>query len=190
METPYVQLLIKTARQEYTIYKDHIETDPVLSVQIKHYWENIGLAFPGVGTAWSAVFISWCVKQAGANAGEFKFSAAHSEFVYKAIKNKEAGTGVFKGYNFNELIPETGDILQNNRGGNTYDYAYASIHSNYFSHSAIIIEKGNDATGAYIITVGGNESNTVMTKKIRLGADGKILQRTASPFICLIKDLK
>lgn len=34
-----------------------------------------------VTVPWSAVFVSWCMKHAGASVSEFKFSAAHSAFV-------------------------------------------------------------------------------------------------------------
>ncbi|WP_428328258.1 DUF2272 domain-containing protein [Mucilaginibacter sp.] len=190
METPYVQALVKLANSQYLTYKDHVETDPVLSAQIKVYWDDLGFPFPGVQTAWSAVFVSWCIKTTGATRAEFHFSDAHSEFVFFAIKNRKAGIGVFQAYDFNEVVPELGDILQNNRNGNKYNYAYASAHSEYLSHSAIVVKKGADAQGPYLITVGGNESNSIRTKRIALSADGKILPRVDSPFISLIKDSK
>jgi len=190
METPYVQLLVKTAKDQYNTYKNYVETDPELTAQIKVYWTNLELPFPGVETAWSAVFVSWCVKHAGATSAEFEFSDAHSVFVFRAIHNRNAGSGVFRGYNFNEIAPDLGDILQNNRNGNQYNYAYASTHGSYLSHSAIIVDKGVDATGSYVTTIGGNESNSIRTKRISLDANGMIAQRAASPFICLIRDLK
>ncbi|TFF30387.1 DUF2272 domain-containing protein [Mucilaginibacter psychrotolerans] len=131
-----------------------------------------------------------CIKQAGATSAEFHFSGRHSEFVYFAIQNRTANHGVFRGYPFAELAPEVGDILHNNRNGNQFNYAYAAAHSQYESHTAIIIEKGNDAQGGYIVTVGGNESDSIRTKIIRLDAHGHIAQRATSPFICLIKNSK
>lgn len=190
MATPYVTSLVEITTKQYQLYKDHIETDPVLSAQIRHYWEDLGFDFPGVEEAWSAVFVSWCVMKAGATKAEFKFSAAHAQFVFRAIKNRKDGIGVFRGYNFNELEPEIGDIIQNNRLGNKYDYAFAAAHDAYFSHSAIVVEKGTDSKGPFITTIGGNESNSVRTKRISLGIDGKIVKREKEPFICLIKDLK
>jgi hypothetical protein len=190
MPTPYATALAETAKKQYDLYHTHVETDPVLSAQIKHYWEDLGLEFPGVGTAWSAVFISWCVKQAGATAAEFSFSAQHSVFVYHAIKNKVQNKGVFRGYPIDAIEPNIGDILQNNRLGHSYTYDFASKNADYFSHSAIVVDKGIDANGPFIITIGGNESNSIRTKRIDLGADGKVKQRTKEPFICLIQNLK
>lgn len=190
MTTPYVNSLVDIAKKQFTLYAAHVETDAVLAPQIEKYWKYLGLEFPGVATAWSAVFVSWCVKQAGAVQSEFMFSAAHSVFVHKAIANRVNHTGVFRGYDFNEVEPNLGDILQNNRLGHTYNYAFAGKEMYYFSHSAIVIEKGTDADGSYIITVGGNESNSIRTKRIALGNDGKIKQRTSEPFICLIQNTK
>ena len=41
------------------------ETDEPLRSQIKRFWQDIGLPFPGVATPWSAAFVSSCVKKAG-----------------------------------------------------------------------------------------------------------------------------
>jgi hypothetical protein len=188
--TPFATALADIAKKQFTLYSTHVETDAVLAPQIKKYWTGIGLDFPGVDTAWSAVFISWCVKQAGAVKTEFMFSAAHSVFVHQAIVNRVNNTGVFRGYNFNEVEPNVGDILQNNRLGHKYDYTFAGKQMFYFSHSAIVVEKGVDTQGPYIKTIGGNESNSVRTKRIALDANGKVQQRIKEPFICLIKDTK
>jgi hypothetical protein len=190
MATSYVTALVEITTKQYQLYKDHIETDPILSAQIRHYWKDLGFDFPGVEEAWSAVFVSWCVMKAGATSAEFKFNPQHSQFVFKAIKNRKDGIGVFRGYDFNEVEPGLGDIVQNNRLGKKYDYAYAGAHPDYFSHSAIVVDKGTDSKGPFITTIGGNESNSVRTKRISLGADGKIIKREKEPFICLIKDLK
>jgi hypothetical protein len=188
--TPFAASLVAIAKTQFTLYSKHVETDNVLAPQIKKYWQDLGLDFPGVSTAWSAVFISWCVKQAGATKAEFAFAAAHSVFVHQAIVNLKNSKGVFRGYEFNAIQPNVGDILQNNRAGHKYDYAFAGKEIYYLSHSAIVIEKGTDATGQYIVTVGGNESQSIRTKKIYLDASGKIPKRDKSPFICLIQNTK
>lgn len=120
------------------------ETDEPLRSQIKRFWQDIGLPFPGVATPWSAAFVSSCVKKAGATAAEFKFAAAHSVFVHKAIANAASNSGVFRGVDIATGKPEIGDIIQNNRGGSTFDFNFAAGHPNYQSHSAIVVETGAD----------------------------------------------
>ena len=85
----YAALLAATAVDQHDKFKNQHETDPGLAEQIKAYWTDLGLEFPGVQTAWSAVFISWCVKKAGATAAEFHFSPQHSVFVKAAIANAD-----------------------------------------------------------------------------------------------------
>ena len=167
------------------------EGDTELCKQIKKYWSDLGLGFTScVSVPWSAVFVSWCVKQAGASSAEFKFAEGHSMFVHKAIQNQLSGTGVFRGRRLTEHGPRVGDIIQNNRTGSTHDYDFARKHDVYPSHSAIVVEVGSDSAGRYALTIGGNEGDSIRRKVVRLTADGFIKQRPNNPFICVIQNLK
>lgn len=151
--------------------------EPLLS-QVEQYWKATVGGFPGINEPWSAVFISWCVKQAGATSNEFTFASGHSVFVFHAIANTKNQTGVFHGRNPGEYAPKVGDILQNNRLKNSFDFAYASTHKNYKSHSAIVIETGSDQKGRYLRTVGGNENDSVGMKEVRLNKNGIVINTT------------
>ncbi|MBC3806978.1 DUF2272 domain-containing protein [Undibacterium seohonense] len=188
--SPFASQLANIAKGQHSRFHQIDENDVPLSDQIKHYWLDLGFAFPGLEEAWSAVFVSWCLKQAGANASEFKFASAHAKFVHKAIENKVSNLGVFRAWKINEYAPKIGDIIQNNRGGNTFDYAYASAHRDYPSHSAIVVETGVDSNGRYALTIGGNESDSIRSKIVRTDVNGLIVQRTKSPFICVVQNLK
>ena len=115
MASTFATKLAALAETEFNTYNGVHETQPKMAARIKKYWTGIGLPFPGVGVAWSAVFVSFFVKTAGASAAEFKFSARHSEFVFEAIKNFTNGTGVFRGQDVKNYAPKIGDIIQNNR---------------------------------------------------------------------------
>lgn len=190
MPTEFATRLAHVAEAQHDMYHLDDERDPKLSTQIKEYWTAVGEPFPGTATAWSAVFVSWCVKEAGATSQEFHFSAEHSEFVFDAIKNRETGTGVFRAQPLEQAKPAVGDIIQNNWGGRTFDYDYASKHANYHSHSAIVIETGRDAGGHYALTIGGNEGDSIRQKRVPLRDDGTIVQHSPDPYICVIQDLK
>lgn len=172
--TAYVKRLASTARQQYEKFRFLKENEPPLSTQIARYWAGIGDKFPGVETPWSAVFVSWCVKTAGATKQQFKFAAAHSQFVNQAIKNASEVSAAFVGRALVDYAPKIGDILQNNRGGNRFDFAHASKHSSYASHSAIVVEVGIDNKGRYLRTIGGNEGDTVSLKEVRLDSQGRV----------------
>jgi len=192
MPSSYASKIASLAEAEYTKYHVYKETDSELAKRIKQYWVGIGLAFPGVSTAWSAVFVSFFVKSAGASATEFTLSARHSEFVYQAANNAANGVGVFRAHPISFYAPKIGDIIHNNRGGNSFDYAYAAAHSSYESHSAIVVEEGTDGSGRYVRTVGGNESDSVGDRVVRLTPSGFVKQPASYPkyYISIIQTLK
>ena len=77
-----------------------------------------------------------------------------------------------------------------NRGGTKHDFAFARTHKNYESHSAIVIEVGQDSDGPFALLIGGNEGNSIRRTLVRLTAAGLIRQRALNPFICVIQTLK
>ena len=169
----FTKKLSTIAMREYSKYRFIRENQEPLMSRIPAYWAATGNKFPGVQEAWSAVFISWCVKEAGAGASDFKFSAAHAQFVYAAIRKPQESAG-FVGRKIADYAPKVGDILHNNRAGNAYDFEFASNTRSYFSHAAIIIEVGADNAGAYLRTIGGNEGNSVGLHEVRLTPKGLV----------------
>jgi hypothetical protein len=190
MSTPFVTKLVANTQAEHDEFHLDDEHDKKLSAEIKRFWEELGFTFPGVNTAWSAVFVSACMKRAGATAAEFHFAAAHSEFVFTAIANENAGTGVFRAVRITERAPELGDVIQNNRLHQTITYDFAAKHPAYLSHSAIVVGFAQEAGSRFALTVGGNEGGSIRQKRIPLDGKGFIVQRKPDPFICVIKNMK
>ena len=187
----FAKKLAAVAQEQHTKFQFTNEADPALCKQIKKWTKDIGFSFSScTAVPWSAVFISWCVKQAGATKAEFKFAMAHSVFVNQAIKNALNGTGVFQGFDITAQKPEVGDIVQNNRRGNKFDFAFARKHSQYESHSVIVVEVGQDVQGGFAFCVGGNENDAVRRTVVRLDSNGFIKQRDGNPFMCVVKNLK
>jgi hypothetical protein len=189
MASAYANEIARVAEKEYDDFHFDSEDDPPLTARIKDYWAGAGFPFPGVGTPWSAVFISFCAKTAGATAAEFLFNPQRSQFIQKFLQNAKAGTGVFRAFPIATYAPQVGDIIQNNRGNN-FDYAHAEANSSYPSHTAIVIETGTDAEGPYAMTVGGNESDSVRKKLVRLTGSGHVKQRPTNTYICVVQNLK
>jgi hypothetical protein len=188
---PFPLRLARVAEVQHAQFHMNNEADPILCRRIRRYWTELGLSFVScVEVPWSAVFVSWCVQQAGATAAEFRFSAAHSEFVHAAIRNARAGTGAFRAFPVDFRGPVVGDIVQVNRGGQTFDYAFAETHTAYASHSAIVVEVGGDSVGRFALTIGGNESDSIRQTIVRLTPAGFVRQRPTNPFICVIQTLK
>ena len=76
--TAFAKRLATIAQDQHTQFQFTNEADPLLCRQIRKWTEDIGFRFSSCTTVpWSAVFISWCVKKAGATPAEFKFAMAH-----------------------------------------------------------------------------------------------------------------
>jgi hypothetical protein len=187
MTSAFAEELADVALGQHARFEFLDEEDDKLCKQIERYWrETVGSFRSCTADPWSAVFVSWCVKQAGATSAEFKFAAAHSIFVHDAINNPRA----FHGLNITSHAPDVGDIIQNNRGSPARDFNFARANVNYPSHSAIVIEVGQDGAGRFALTIGGNESDAIRMKRVALNADGKIRQKSVSPFISVLRCMK
>ena len=187
----FAKRLSTIAQEQHARFQFVNEADPALCRQIEKWTTDRGSSFSScTKVPWSAVFVSWCVRQAGASPAEFRFSAAHSVFVHAAIKNAVANVGVFHGLPFEAHAPGVGDIVQHNRGGNSFDFEFARTHKNYVSHSMIVIEVGEDNLGRFAFCIGGNESDSIRRSVVRLKADGTIKPRPANAFISVIQTLK
>lgn len=124
-------------------------------------WSSIGESFDGRdrGVPWSAAFISYVVRNSGADYANFKFAAAHSLFTHDAIQARVQSltNRPFWGYRRSEKRPDLGDIIVRNRGRNSYSYDFAENHSQYISHSDIVVE----VTTHVARVIGGNVGDTV-----------------------------
>lgn len=191
--TPFAQQLAAVALELHNKFQFVTEADAKLCAAIKSWTEGIGADFVSCTSPnhpWSAVFVSWCVKQTGATKSEFRFATAHSVFVNKAIKDADNGQGVFHGLPITEHAPRVGDIIQHNRGNKKFSFKFARENAQYKSHSVIVVQVGEDSDGRFALCVGGNESDAVRRSKVRLNPQGFILQRGRDPYICVIKTLK
>lgn len=137
--------------------------------RLRDYWE-IGSKTKQndnyyINTAWSATFISYLMREAGAG-DDFRYAPSHSRYIAQSVKNKkENNSKKFKGYKPNEVKVEVGDLVCYPRqSGVNYD-----SQEGYMSHCDLITSiKGNDAIG-----IGGNVSDSVSKTTYPL-KDGKI----------------
>ncbi len=164
------------------------ENQSPLQEQIQKYWRDLRFSFPGVRTPWSAVFVSWCAYQAGASVSDFPFSSRHGDFIHQFIANARNKKGAFIARRVEQYAPKVGDILHNNRSGNSFTYDYAATHSKYESHSAIVTEVGVDTHGGYLRTIGGNEDDAIGLKEVRLNRKG-VVQDAQGLYISVVETL-
>jgi hypothetical protein len=147
------------------------EGDASMYDNIKKYWNEGTNTFWSkqamINEAWSATFISYLMKKAGAG-DNFKYSVSHSVYIRDAIKNRKADNkNPFKGFKPNEVKVAKGDLVCYARQrGVDYDSTGA-----YKSHCDLVVDvKGGKAT-----TIGGNVSNSVSKTIIDVDKDKKLV---------------
>jgi hypothetical protein len=149
------------------------EDDPRMRAVLDDYWftgTGARRTEPGWWTAvpWSAAFISWVMRKAGAGI-HFKYSASHSDYIVAAKENAIANNNnPFKAYRINEVKPRVGDLVCKDRGsGATYD----NIRPGMSTHCDVVTAVGPNR----LTSIGGNLSNSVSTTtNISTDANGYI----------------
>jgi hypothetical protein len=190
--------IVTVARAEFDRFHGIDEGDQPLRRRIADYYEAGGgsrnLDPTRDENAWSAAFISFCVKQSGATSEQFAFSLRHSVFVHAAIANADAGRGVFRGHRVTAYAPKLGDLIHHNRSGSALSFDFARAHADYPSHSAVVVgfEPRDGVRNA--VTIGGNEflsggTSTVGKKFFALDSNGLLNQRAIGPkLICVVEN--
>ena len=93
---------------------------------------------------WSAAAISFMVRKAALSEprySQFRFAAAHSQYIHDAIQRREAeNTGApFWGFRLHERKPQLGDIVCRQRITNV-NYDFARTRDSFKSHCDIIVQ--------------------------------------------------
>jgi hypothetical protein len=199
-KAPAAPSVVGIAQAEFDKFNGIDEGTQPLRARIADYYEAGGgsrkLDPTKNENAWSAAFISFCIKQSGATASQFKFSLSHSVFVRAAIANADAGTGLFRGHRVTDYAPKIGDLIHHNRNGGTLNYDFARKNSGYPSHSCIVVgfEVRNGVRN--VVTIGGNEAiahggGTVGKKFFPLTGDGLLNQAAiGAKLICVVENLR
>lgn len=165
--------IVHLANQEWNKWNQGAikETDASIQTLLKDYWVSGTGYLEGYSKnlAWSATFISWVMRKAGAGSS-FKYSTTHTTFTFYAKENRlQNNSNPFKAYRINERKPEPGDIVVRNRNGSSFSYENVQPHTTP-SHSDIVVS----VKSGYIEVIGGNVSQSVSRKRINLDSNGYI----------------
>ena len=176
------QRIVRIANQELARWGNGAikETNPRTRRVLQDYWKTgAGANFsedqlgdPAFQKAhpWSAAFISWVMRTAGAG-NAFKYSPAHAAYTRAAIDNRLANnSNPFKAYRITELAPQVGDLVCKSRAGS--GAAYENIKPGMKTHCDIVTEVRPDN----LTVVGGNVNNSVARKTLRSDANGRIAE--------------
>lgn len=119
---------------------------------------------------WSAAFISWVMRRAGAGS-RFHYSPQHSIYIFRAIKDLLQGKpdAGFYCYQLREWKPQVGDLVcWARRDGIDYQRQNGG---DYPGHCDVVVEVGAD----HIQIVGGNVGDSVTKRPLGLN-DGGFLE--------------
>jgi hypothetical protein len=119
---------------------------------------------------WSAAFISWIMKKAGAG-DTFRYSPAHAVYI-KAAKDHRLASSAnpFKAYRISEVAPQAGDLVCKTRAGS--GATYENIQPGHTTHCDIVTAVQPNR----LTTIGGNVNNSVSRTFVTTNADGYITQ--------------
>jgi len=144
-----------------------------------------------IDTSWSAAFISYVVRQSGANASGFHFANAHRVYIYDAFATsvaEVAGKPDEHLYRACPLAsrPRVGDMICAHREPALADASDAAVRERVRGEldggpDKRSVRRGHCEVVAYIdkgarkiYTIGGNVNQAVTTRKLNLRRDGRI----------------
>jgi hypothetical protein len=172
-----------------------VETSPAASPILREYYQvGIGATVTDADMQstvyqdahpWSAVFISYVMRTAGAGPA-FAYSAAHQTYIRAARQNRLSGNTAnpFWAFRVTEVAPRTGDLVCASRmnSGATYDNIgdpqYRATHCDVVAET----QPGR------IRVIGGNVSQTVGEKWLTTLPDGRLsLVGSQSTFFAVIR---
>jgi hypothetical protein len=158
----------------HVAHAGHKEGEDGWYQRVGKYWLE-GVSLHGLdgrdhGTPWSAAFISWVERTAGAGQ-RFRYSSQHSVYIFQAIrdlkqKREEAG---YWGWRLNELKPSVGDLVcWARQGGIDYDH---QNNGDYAGHCDIVVA----VSANEVEVMGGNVGDSVTRRPLRLDQNGFLI---------------
>lgn len=158
--------------------KGGFESDKGYSERVGRYWkEGTNMNYDGKDrqVPWSATFISWIMKKAGAG-NKFVYNASHSKYITDSIANRKNGkyNEAFVGYKINEIAPKIGDLVCYSRqSGVDYD-----TKGSYKSHCDLVVKKSKNQ----LELIGGNVLQAVTKRIVSIDSKGMITDKNKDWF--------
>ena len=186
---PLDNRIVSVARGERLFWQDgkRKELDDAISTRLQKYWKAVGLDYSveqlrdskfQSDNPWSAAFVSWVMKKAGAG-DHFRYAASHWQYVAAAKENRSAGnTSPFVAYRTDEKTVELADIVVKRRSNSTA--TYENIEKGHMTHGDIVVSVA-DGTAE---TIGGNVGDSVRMTPVKLSDDLKV---SADGYFAIVK---
>jgi hypothetical protein len=156
-----------------TAHKGHDEGDDGWYQRVGTYWldgtNTHGLDGRDHDSPWSAAFISWVMRTAGAGT-RFRYSTQHSVYISQGIRdfaNRREAAGYWT-VRLAEAPPKVGDLVCWAReSGVDYDHQKGG---DYKGHTDLVVA----VDAGEIFVIGGNVGNSVTRRPLKRNADGTL----------------
>lgn len=140
--------------------------------------------------AWSAAFVSFCMRMGGAGKN-FPYSVGHHRYVSEAVRNKDAKkfSNAIIAYRSDELAPSVGDLLWRGRkvknrkgewvdGTSKWDLDDIISHlkakrGGFPSHCDLVVDV--DQENGLLYTIGGNVGDRVLRMQSKIDDEGHLV---------------
>ncbi|NHO52663.1 DUF2272 domain-containing protein [Acetobacter estunensis] len=123
--------------------------------------------------AWSAAFISYVMRVAGAN-GRFPYSPNHSTYINAAASGQSSG---LRAHDPGQYIPKLGDLICTGRGGSK-SVRFSNLPTTYGfpAHCGIVVATGQNGQpfGHQLSIIGGNIDDAVTLTHVPTDTNGAI----------------
>ncbi|MGD9885243.1 MAG: DUF2272 domain-containing protein, partial [Reyranella sp.] len=158
-----------------TIQAGHLEgEDGGYYKRVGTYWQDgtntNGLDGRNHDWPWSAAFISWVIRRAGAGS-RFRYSTQHSVFISQGIRDflQQRQAASYWTVRLAAVQPKVGDLVcWARQAGVDYDHQNGG---DYKGHTDLVVE----VTADKVMVVGGNVGNSVTKRPLRLDGSGFLL---------------
>jgi hypothetical protein len=159
------------------------ESDERVYLRVGEYWKVVTKNYDGrdYNEPWSGVFISYCMKKAGAGE-KFNYSASHSTFIKAAINNALKGVqdAPIVGRRIAEYSPKVGDLIGYWRDPPvTFDTA--TKLDSFKSHTDVVIE----LHPGFAYVIGGNVEDSVRRRYVKLDQQGRLIDDKKDWFVII-----
>ncbi len=174
---PIVDQLIENVGRQFKFFKfgEQFEQHPLSKERIKSYWLSFQATAEPVSVAWSAAFISFCMKNTTLGSLSFKFAGRHTTYLSdsKIAKVGADSSRAYWAFKLSERVVQVGDLVGAFRTGGdcgTATKTYDSLPGDFCAHVDVVVAVRDEMAWA----IGGNVGNTVMFKEIPLTPNGRV----------------
>ena len=136
-------------------------------------YNEYGTPYSGDAPAWSAAFISYVMRTAGA-ADRFTYSPLHADYINAAARSE----GGIRAERPDAYAPQPGDLICTGRGASR-NIRFESLPApSFFGHCDLVTQ----ALPGQLVVIGGNVDASVTMKHVPTGPTGLLAEPGGQPY--------